>query len=161
MSTSNTVTKTDLQNIINAIFPATTEDMTQAQIDAFIASLNTTGIHAVDYVIEQGSSGNWQYTKWNSGKLEQWYHGNPGAYTCGTKKTSWYVGGDLTFTYPIAFIDTPCINGSVSLGTAAYVVLWQFNGFNLTSCQGRIVADASISSNSNYWIFIHAVGKWK
>lgn len=43
MSTSNTVTKTDLQNIINAIFPATTEDMSQAQIDAFVASLNCQG----------------------------------------------------------------------------------------------------------------------
>lgn len=43
MTTSNTITKTDLENIINAIFPATSEDMTQAQIDAFIASLNVNG----------------------------------------------------------------------------------------------------------------------
>ena len=161
MSTSNTVTKTDLQNIINAIFPATTEDMTQAQIDAFIASLNTTGIHAVDYVVDQGTSGNWTYIKWNSGKCEQWYYGNPGAYTVGTARGNWYSGGDLTFTYPIEFVNTPCINGSVSLGTAAYVVMFQFNGFNASNCQGRIVAGSSISSNNNYWIFIHAVGLWK
>lgn len=48
MTTSNTVTKTDLENIINAIFPATTEDMTQAQIDAFVASLNTSGTSVLD-----------------------------------------------------------------------------------------------------------------
>ena len=51
MSTSNTVTKTDLQNIINAIFPATTEDMSQAQIDAFVASLSCVGLVGNAYVI--------------------------------------------------------------------------------------------------------------
>ena len=43
MTTSNTITKTDLENIINAIFPATSEDMTQAQIDAFVAGLAING----------------------------------------------------------------------------------------------------------------------
>ena len=136
-------------------------DMTSAEVSSFVESLNAATLNAVDYIIEQGSSGNWNYTKWNSGKLEQWYYGNPGAYTCSTAKGNWYSGGDLTFTYPIPFIATPTINGSVSLGTSAYVVLWQFNGFNNTSCQGRIVAGSSISSNSNYWIFVYAVGKWK
>lgn len=40
---SETITRNDLTNIINEIFPATTEDMTQAQIDDFVASLNTSG----------------------------------------------------------------------------------------------------------------------
>ena len=74
MTTSNTVTKTDLQNIINAIFPATTEDMTQAQIDAFVASLNCVGINAVDYVVEQGVSSDTTYRKWNSGVAECWIY---------------------------------------------------------------------------------------
>lgn len=75
MSTSNTITKTDLQNIINAIFPATTEDMTQAQIDAFVASLNYSGVHAVDCVVEEGTSEDWKYRKWNSGRFDAWYKG--------------------------------------------------------------------------------------
>lgn len=158
---SETITRNDLTNIINEIFPATTEDMTQAQIDAFVASLNVSSINAADYVVEQGTSGNWTYVKWNSGKCEQWYYGNPGSYSCTTARGNWYSGGDLTYTYPIPFISTPTINGSVSIGTSAYVVLFQFNGFNNTSCQGRIVAGSSISANSNYWVFIHAVGMWK
>lgn len=40
---SETITRNDLTNIINEIFPATTEDMTQAQIDAFVASLDYQG----------------------------------------------------------------------------------------------------------------------
>ena len=162
MSASNTVTKEDLKNIINAIFPATTDDMTQAQIDAFVASLDTAGIHAVDYPIAQSlNDTGWSYIKWNSGKLECWYKGNPGAYTVGTARGNWYSGGDLTFTYPVAFAYAPTINGNVSLGTSAYVVMFQFNGFSNTTCQGRIVAGSSIAQNSNYWIFIHAVGRWK
>ena len=69
MTTSNTVTKTDLQNIINAIFPATTEDMTQAQINAFVASLNVSGINAADYIVEEGTSDGWAYRKWHSGRM--------------------------------------------------------------------------------------------
>ena len=153
--TANTVAEFDANAQMNST------DMTSAEVTTFVNSLNVSGVSAVDYVIENGSSGNWRYTKWNSGKLEQWYYGNPGAYTVGTARGNWYSGGDLSYTYPVAFVETPCINGSVSLGTSAYVVMFQFNGFSNTGCQGRIVAGSSISSNSNYWIFIHAVGKWK
>ena len=51
MSTSNTITKNDLQNIINAIFPATTEDMTQAQISTFISSLNISSVLLSQFII--------------------------------------------------------------------------------------------------------------
>lgn len=107
-----------------------------------------------------GKSGGWTYRKYFDGTLECWYKGNPGAYTCGTARGSWYSGGDLTFTYPIAFSEAPTITGNVSLGTSAYVVEWQFNGFGAASCQGRIVSGSSIAQNTNYWIFIHAIGTW-
>lgn len=114
-----------------------------------------------DYVVDYNSSGNWEYAKWNSGKCEQWYIGNPGAYTCGTARGSWYSGGNLTYTFPVPFISTPTVTGNVSLGTDAYVVLLQFNGLGAVSCQARIVSSSSIAQNSNYLISIHAIGKWK
>lgn len=108
----------------------------------------------------KGTSGNWTYKKYLDGTLEQWYIGNPGAYTVGTARGNWYSGGNLTFTYPISFTSSPVVNASLSIGTTAYVVMFQLNGFNETFCQGRIVAGSSIAQNSNYWIFIHAIGKW-
>ena len=118
--------------------------------------------HDVDYIVEQGTSGGWKWTKWNSGKFECWYHGNPGAYTCGTSRgNGWYSGSNLTFTYPYSFVSMPALNASVSLGTSAYVVYFQLVGASLTNCIGRITANASIAQNSNYLISVHAVGYWK
>lgn len=115
-----------------------------------------------DYVVEQGKSGGWNWTKWNSGKFECWYHGNPGAYTCGTSRgNGWYSGANLTFTYPYSFVRMPALNASASLGTDAYVVYFQLVGAALTNCIGRITANASIAQNSNYLISVHAVGYWK
>lgn len=108
----------------------------------------------------KGTSGNWTYRKYLDGTLECWYLGNAGAYTCNTARGNMYSGGNLTFTFPVAFSGAPTITGSVSLGTNAYAVLWQFNGLTATTCQGRIVAGSSLAQNSNYWISIHAIGTW-
>lgn len=42
---SESITRNDLEAILNEVFPAATEDMTQDQIDAFLAALN---IHSSD-----------------------------------------------------------------------------------------------------------------
>ena len=72
MSTSETITKTDLANILNEIVAIDGTDMTSQEIDDFVDSLNITSINAVDYVVEQGATGGWVYRKWNSGKAECW-----------------------------------------------------------------------------------------
>ena len=50
MTTSNTITKEDLKNVLNEVLPNS----------------------AVDYIVEQGTSGIWTYRKWNSGIAECW-----------------------------------------------------------------------------------------
>ena len=72
MSYSNTVTKTDLKNIIEQVSAIDGTDMTQAEIEAFVEGLDVSGINAVDYIVEQGTSGIWTYRKWNSGIAECW-----------------------------------------------------------------------------------------
>lgn len=44
-------------------------DMTAQDVSDFVDGLNFSGTTVVDYVIEQGTSGGWSYTKWNSGKM--------------------------------------------------------------------------------------------
>jgi len=53
MSTSETITRTDLANILNEVLPST----------------------AVDYIVEQGTN----YRKWNSGLAECWGTGTIGS----------------------------------------------------------------------------------
>lgn len=57
MSYSETITRTDLANILNEVLPST----------------------AVDYIVEQGSNTYGTYRKWNSGILEQWGQVTTGA----------------------------------------------------------------------------------
>lgn len=69
---SKTITQNDLTNILNEIFPATSDDMTPAQIEDFVQSLNAVATSSVDYIVEQGVDGIWTYRKWNSGIAECW-----------------------------------------------------------------------------------------
>lgn len=68
---SETITRNDLTNILNEIVAIDGTDMTAQEISDFVDSLNVTGIHAVDYVIEEGTDANgWYVRKWNSGFME-------------------------------------------------------------------------------------------
>lgn len=115
----------------------------------------------VDYVVEQGTTNNWGWRKWNSGRLEQWYDGATGAYTVNTARGSLYSGAYINYIYPIPFIEAPSVVTGATLSTDAYVVWAQEKDYTTTSIRVRIVASASIAQNSNYAIHIHAVGKWK
>lgn len=140
----------------------TTADLSSSDIDTFVDSLNYSQINAVDYVVEQGASGNWHYRKWNSGIGECWLPSyNPGTYTIGTTRGSLYSGANLTLTFPIVFTSSPSVTGNVSLGTDAYVVWLQFNGLGTTTAQCRMVSSGSVAANSNYLISVYVIGRWK
>lgn len=99
MTTSNTLTKTDLTNILNEIVAIDGTDMTLQEIDDFVASLNVMGINAVDYIVEEDGNSNWKWRKWNSGKVEAW-----GFYTASAKTGSSWVSPlyytDESVTFP-------------------------------------------------------------
>lgn len=115
-----------------------------------------------DFIVEEGISGNWNYRKWNSGLLEQWYIGNPGSYTVGTARGSLYSGGTITYTYPIEFVGQyPAVVANAMLGTSAWVVWAQASGLALNTVDVRIVSSGSISANPNFTVHIYAVGRWK
>lgn len=116
---------------------------------------------SVDYIVDEGKSGNWYYRKWNSGRCEQWLHENPGSYTVSTQRGNMYSGADITRTFPVAFTNIHTFHGSVELQTTNYVTLLQITGFSNTNLTFRIVAGSSVSANTNYWLQIYAQGTWK
>ena len=78
---------------------------TEADVAKAIANL---GI--INYVVEQGESGNWTYKKWNSGEVECWYHANYGTITLSTALGTDIVSNGFRFTFPFEFSEVPtCI----------------------------------------------------
>lgn len=82
-------------------------------------SVTTTDLGIDDYVTSKGSSGDWTYRKWNSGRVEAWYTGlfSFGATTKATN--SYYADGTLAIPNGI-FTSTPnCIASSVASSAGA------------------------------------------
>ena len=119
------------------------------------------GTSVADFVVEQGTSGNWSYTKWNSGKLECWFSGNPGSYAVSSARGSLYSGNFISYTYPIQFISAPSVTANVTLSASAYAVFTHISSASATGCQIRICSSGSISASSAFLINIYAIGKWK
>ena len=74
------------------------------------AATTMTNLGVVDYVVEQGESGNWTYKKWNGGEVECWYHANYGTITLSTALGTDIVSNGFRFTFPFEFSEVPtCI----------------------------------------------------
>lgn len=98
MSTDNTITKTDLKNILEQTIP--TVDHVKEQLE--------------DYVIDQGTSGAWNYRKWNSGYVEAWAQASNSSLSWATYPTGLYYNTPAwTVNYPFA-IYNPCISAVVT-----------------------------------------------
>ena len=116
-----------------------------------------------DYITERGTSGNWTYEKWNSGKAVCW-----GTHTKQT--TSWSAWGSVyeqsmgRFTYPTnLFIARPTLN--INLETDGWGVFgpetWEAGSKTQTPQIGILRPDNSGSGAWTVYIHIHAIGKWK
>lgn len=100
------------------IFPGATVSIAKGGTGATTASGALTNLGVKDYIVEQGTSGNWYYRKWNSGKAE--CYANIGYST--TINTVWgscYVSSVKTGAgYPFTFFDEPIINITVRFDSA-------------------------------------------
>ena len=161
---SKTITQNDLTNILNEIFPATSDDMTPAQIEDFVQSLNAVNISSVDYIVEQGVDGIWTYRKWNSGIAECWG-------THSWTVTSWGAWGNLYesnnsyvnyptglfSSKPIVQIVPNCDNGAVG---AASVEVWTGHTAIRTPSFNFIRGNTG-ATNTTGAVNIYARGTWK
>lgn len=65
---------------------------------------------AEDYVTAQGTSGDWRYRKWNSGKIEAWFEGSMSGSTSYTSVGSIYRGAwSTTIPTAVGFTAAPKI----------------------------------------------------
>ena len=159
MSTSNTLTKTDLTNILNEIVAIDGTDMTSQEIEDFVDSLNVTGINAVDYIVEQGTDSGWTYRKWNSGYAECWL----GGFSLGaTTFTSWSSGlyyHDFASAkaFPFTFTVAPKIMVTPKESQSWLGSTWSATTTNV----GTIRMLANGSSSRTPIVDIYVFGTWK
>ena len=132
-------------------------DMTAAEVTNFVNSLNVTGIHAVDYVVEEGKSGDSSYRKWNSGIAECWIRTEQNVAINGAYGSLFQ--GTWTWNFPITFITGPAVTCShfkwgsgASWGTVSTA--------NTTSASLRSI-DISSRASGSCVISAYAIGRWK
>jgi hypothetical protein len=126
--------------------------------------INSTAL--ADFVVEQGTSGIWNYRKWNSGLGECW-----GIVTVTTKiDTAWgsmYCGSTKMSrqNYPFTFTSKPSETASLTAGGSA---AWMFpessgNGVNgaYASAIYNVCRPSAVSTAQTFYINLHAVGRWK
>ena len=113
-----------------------------------------------DYVVEEGTSGIWQYRKWNSGIMEAWIIEDLESSTT-PRALIGGMYGSVTVAIPQGFISAPRGVSSARLGTGA--------GFTFTIPQDTQQINIGILSNQGSGgvqidATIHSIilaGKWK
>ena len=114
----------------------------------------------MDFVVEQGTSGNWHYRKWYSGFAEcHGYHGISGV-NVDVAWYGWYYSSEIKLpSYPFAFAEMPCV--SIGLQSNNSAVLDGVRGGTATTVGStylyRPVQDTNVSGR----IIIYAFGRWK
>lgn len=141
------------------------EDMTSQEVDDFVDSLDVTAIHAVDYVVEQGTEGIWTYRKWNSGTAECW-----GETSATTSFTAWtspiYYGTTYSpnTNFPTnMFIATPKLQVLLkATGSDCWMGTDSSSALNSTTT-GRYypIRVGSYSGQVTFIVRFYAIGAWK
>lgn len=149
--TADTIAEFDSDAHINSA------DMSAQDVSDFVDGLNATGIHAVDYVVEEGTIGDSSYRKWNSGIAECWIRTSQNV-AINTSYGSLYQG-TWTWNFPITFIEAPTANCShFKWGTGAS---WGSVSTTATTSAGLRGLDTNSRASGTTTISAYAIGKWK
>lgn len=131
---SETVTRNDLTAILNEVLPSV----------------------AVDYIVEQGTSGIWTYRKWASGMYEAWAQSNESFAMTSASNNTYYGNKNIDISsLGLASIVNCQVTGNAS---GAYFGT-KIESASTTSIQLSARASGSTTTYINH--HIQLVGKWK
>ena len=119
------------------------------------------GSPLADFVIQQGTSGIWNYRKWKSGTAECW-----GQYSFTTAiSTAWgvlYESGAIALpNYPFTFAEIPHVHISTENSNyAMFVERGSSSSWSTTTNPGKIFAvRPNTVPSATYKVSIYAIGK--
>lgn len=138
----------------NAVVSASTSIVS----DSVTATLDTMG----DYIIESGTSGDWTYEKWKSGKAVCW-----GKLTQAI--TSWSAWGNayeglptVQGTYPTdLFYSTPTVQVTADGSAGGIMSVETYTGASKTKTPQMYAVRPNSSTSMNVPIYVIATGVWK
>lgn len=118
-----------------------------------------------DYIVEKGTSGGWQYRKWNSGVAECWRDLSVSGKACSTAVGSWYRTAPLSVgAYPFTFTAAPNLQMQFETFAGTGGLVWSTGTAGSTPQTRpaniyiiRMASAASITGTVHYY----AIGKWK
>ena len=112
-----------------------------------------------DYVVEEGTSGIFNYRKWNSGKMEVWgaWRGTVTNYT----SFSVFSGYATTITLPTVcqFISTPQLNYNTQVGSG--FAMPGSGTIGVSTTQFNAYAVSNVSGSATFTVLFQLRGHWK
>lgn len=110
-----------------------------------------------DYVIERGTSDGWEYTKWNSGKIELFGEKNL-SFPAGTKITDYLYRSIVSIN--LSGLLTKIMSGTCSIQSSGMIPQVCRNSDNLALAEIIIATSRTISAFT-MTVPIYIIGKWK
>lgn len=103
-----------------------------------------------DYVTSKGSSGNWTYRKWNSGKIEAWFSGTLSAGSTSSAGQIYRSAWSGTIPSAIGFVSTPklLLGGNNYNSNGVFAIT---GAATSTTAMGGYVFRTNSSSSSYNW----------
>lgn len=110
-----------------------------------------------DYVIEEGTSGSWQYRKWNNGNYECWTTLTPTQKAGTSYNGMYYATYTVNTAFPITFLNTPEVIASCRSATMGFlgditVTASQITRYDMYRAGGGNVGSA---------LSVFVIGRWK
>lgn len=135
----------------------------KAGITDTIKALSGSGTTATptDYVIQQGTSNGWTYSKWASGKYECWLRDSSKKGTINQSWESFYYGTLTAYTYPITFTDYPVINITVQAANGGAWAVPNYSDYSMSNTGTIYLYRPSQITDMNLTVNIYACGRWK
>lgn len=117
---------------------------------------------ALDYIVEQGTSGIWAYRKWNSGRAECWGRREVDVnVTSSWGTTGFYYGTIGTINFPFKFAEVPVVNVTVEYGADSYSLFIASCGFSSINYARPIMLCRNDSRTVNCILVYQVFGNWK
>lgn len=115
------------------------------------------GSRLADFVIERGTSGGWEYTKWNSGKMELFGEKSL-SFPAGEKQTDYLYRSIVAIN--LSSLLTKIMSGTCAIQTNGMVPQVCRHGTNLATAEIVIVTSRTFSAFT-VTAPIYIIGKWK
>lgn len=110
----------------------------------------------VDYIVEQGTNGAWEYRKWNSGKYEAWgWFSESIAMTSVLGST--YYGNKTYSVSALGFVEIK--NAQVTGNASGAYFGSKIESINTSSIQISARASSSTTATVGHWVALY--GRWK